>query len=138
MKTLLTIIAVIATINLSAQERNDNTIVVTTEYEYSEAYRRAGQALASNGLSIDHADRDFGTIATRSKDIGTMMDPGWNVRANILIIDNKVIIQGMVENNRGDQFDVIYGRRGSNYRKGWEQLHKVAEDIGGEITYEKR
>ncbi len=137
MKTLFTIIAVLISLTAFTQDRRDNTIIITTDYEYSEAYRMTGQVLTSNGLTIDHADRDFGTIATRSKDIGTIMEPGWSVKAIVLIKDNIIIIQGVIKNNAGKQSDVRFVR-GGMYRKGWDELHQVAEDIGGTITYEQR
>ncbi len=137
MKNLLTIIAVLIALTATAQERRDNTIIITTELEYSDAFRRTGQALSSNGLTIDHADRDFGTISTRFKDIGTLMDAGWSLKANVTILDGTIIIQGVIENNRGNQYDVRYQSSGA-YRRGWDELHKVAEDIGGEIHYEQR
>ncbi len=138
MKKLFAIILVLMTVTVYAQERGDNTIVVTTDYEYSEAFRRAGQALAANGMTIDHADRDIGTISSRPKNIATTSNPDRTVRAVVIINDGIIAIQGIVENHGIAEPQLTYGGRLSALRHAWDELHKVAEDIGGEISYEQR
>ena len=138
MKKLFAIILVLMTVTVCAQERGDNTIVVTTDYEYSEAYRRAGQALASNGMTIDHADKDIGTISSRPKYIATTSNPDRTVRVSVIVDEGIISIQGIVENHGIADPQLTYGGRLSALRSAWEELHKVAEHIGGEISYEQR
>ncbi len=139
MKTLLTIIAVIATISLSAQERNDNTIIIETEKSYGDAFRTMGQTMTANGFTIDNADRDFGTITTREVKIGGRFDPLWELKVTAIVGDGEITLTGQVRQENDSWRTLHLAGRITMMYKAWEKFVELAEAFpDGVITYEKR
>ena len=74
MKTLFTVIAFVLTFSSFSQERGDNTVIIRTEMDYDEAFRTVGRSFVSKGLTIDDANRDFGTITASGLFVGSFWE----------------------------------------------------------------
>ncbi len=146
MKTLSTLIAMLLSFTLSAQERNDNTIIIITEQSYDDAFRTMGRTMVANGFTIDNADRDFGTITTQEVRVGSPRDPVWELKVTALIGDSEIILTGQVrqpgiyEGSDRDSWRPMHlaGRIKMMY-KAWQRAVELAEAFpNGEIRYEQR
>ncbi len=139
MKKLFTIIAVLIAISTSAQERGDNTAIITTTMEYSEAFRTMGQLMTASGFTIDNADRDFGTITTREVRVGRRLDPLWELKITAIVGNGEIILTGQVRPENDSWRDLHLAGRVTMMFKAWEQFQELAEKFpGGEISFENR
>ncbi len=138
MKTLITLL-LLTSFALSAQQRGDNTIIIKTKNSFDEAFRQTGQLFVANGLTIDNADRDFGTITTREVRIGRRLDPLWEMKLTAIISGSDQATITLTASARdGDGSWQTLEKRSNMHMmgKGWDQFEEIARKIDGvSITF---
>jgi hypothetical protein len=85
MKFFFTIAVIISTLSLFSQERGDNTVIIHTDLNYDEAFRTVGRLFVSKGLTIDDANRDFGTITASGLYVESLSDAGWELTVSAIL-----------------------------------------------------
>lgn len=139
MKQLLTIIAAVIALTVSAQERNDNTAIITTELSYADAFRTMGQMMTAKGFTIDNADRDFGTITTREVKVGGRFDPLFELKVTAIVGDGEITLTGQVRQENDSWRDLHMAGRVTMMYKAWQQFQELVENFpDGDVRYEQR
>ncbi len=97
MKTLFAVIAFVLSFSSFSQERGDNTVIIKTELDYDEAFRTVGRLFVSKGLTIDDANRDFGTITASGLYVGSF----WELTVSAILDgdENTIITLSGVNHN---------------------------------------
>lgn len=139
MKILLTITALLFTLTMVAQERNDNTAIITTDLGFSDAFRTTGQLFTANGFTIDNADRDFGTITTREVRVGSRLDPLWELKITAIVGDGEITLTGQVRPEGDSWRDLHMAGRMTMMFKAWQQFQELVEKYpDAEVRYKQR
>ena len=140
---LLVLVFVGVSVHAQQSQNYDNTIELQTSQGFDEAFRTIGRHLVSNGLTIEDANKDFGTITTKGVRIGNRMDPVWEMKITAMITDegqnpSKIILTAMVRN--ADKSWERLNKRGSlhMFGKGWTVLETIAYEYkDAAITFKR-
>lgn len=119
-----------------AQKKGDTKVILD-----SVGLDKVTLALFENGYSVDTKDEKLKLIATKTKDVGSL-----GVRVRIMQKGSTIILSGevvdraamIVISSNEPIYSVIQygGMKGSTRRDSWNELVKLAKEIGPIIRYE--
>ncbi len=140
MKKLFTIITLLVSLTLTAQEVGDNAVVISTDLNFEDAFRQTGRLLAQNGFSIEYSDDTFGTITTKGRQLDSrLLEPIWYMHIDAIVGDGEIILTSKLKNNSTTLEAKITRMRSTWPVRGFQELIEFAELFpGGEISFEKR
>jgi hypothetical protein len=131
-------------VNDASAPTKADRIIVTTDLTPTKAYRRVGQVFQDQGFSIAESDESLLSVTTEQKESQDIMSAA-NVTLSASVREGsdstKVVLTGTWSNEK--EFATSgktirkYGNSGSAPRKAWKQMHLVAEELPGKISYEK-
>lgn len=145
MKRILLPVFILALTSLHAQQKHDNAILIP-----GATLKQAISAFMDAGLQIDKYDTIMEFVYSAPKQTGsTIMQFSARIKDSILVITGKVkssvSFSKMMMNDRQNAIDdsnnyfavECKGMSGSDIRKAWDQMDKIAKSFGQPVSYAK-
>ncbi len=138
-KVILTVVSLLFYFSLVAQKKGDNTIIIDTVRTISDIKL----VLFNNGYNVENSDTLF--LTTTAKQMKTTSV----LRLMIARVNNNIIIKGQRKLQvelvlfgttiKEDFMPVEYSKSKNNLNHEWfEEMNKIANGLGGKITYLKQ
>lgn len=131
-------------LNDAAVPINTNEIIVQTNLDAESAYKKVAKALQDFGYTFRSTDETLKNISTEFKGVSQR----WGVDNTFVRIaayvkgekNAEIVIRGWYktlenENTETGQTVKKFGQNGSPTRNAWIEMFKVAESLGGTLSY---
>jgi uncharacterized lipoprotein len=124
-----------ANINDASAPINASIIEVQTGLGPKAAYKKLARILQDNGYALKNTDATLLSVTTEPKDFGR-----WNSQMTISAdvresSTAKIVIRGSFTFMDSQTQITKTGQNGSVSRVAWSEMHKLAEKMGGELSY---
>jgi hypothetical protein len=111
-----------------------NTIIITLS-DSATAADKVKKAFTSRDHTVNAPGKDATIITTAAKTLknGARVSFSAQLKGKDVILTGKIMIAG-----QSNMVIVYGGKKGTPFMNGWEEMDKIAKEIGGKIRYEKK